>query len=458
MDIDYCIPVLESKFIEVDGESFYREIFPANENTGEMNMHYQKPNAIYFYMDEERKRLRRRIMLNDTWSDDYMNYIECNPMTLCGGLSYRGRSNKLENAQNMHALVIDLDSVGIDEMIALIKCWELEVSELLAMPKPTFVVASGTGLHLWFVFEDPIPLYPNIKLQMKSLKHDITAKCWRYKITTKEESVQYQSINQGFRMVGSLNNKYGTVVRAFRTGERVTLQYLNQYVNEISRVDPKVKYGGTAMSLEEARERFPEWYERRVVNKIKSTKKWDISGKVHGKDPYALYHWWLNQWIDATVGGHRYWYMFILAVYAAKCEVPRDMLKKDMQDIFVRLKAVEHISPITGEDDPLTEFDMNQAMDGYRRDLYQVRLSTIEYWMDIKGQIPRNKRNGRTQSKHLEGARAIRDINNPNWRQGNGRKPKKDVVQQWRADHPDGRKCDCIRDTGLDKKTVYKWW
>jgi len=23
---------------------------------------------------------------------------------------------------------------------------------------------------------------------------------------------------------------------------------------------------------------------------------------------------------------------------------------------------------------------------------------------------------------------------------------------------PEGKKADCIRDTGLDKKTVYKWW
>ena len=29
--------------------------------------------------------------------------------------------------------------------------------------------------------------------------------------------------------------------------------------------------------------------------KNKRKKKWDIAGKVHGDDPYALYHWWLRQ-------------------------------------------------------------------------------------------------------------------------------------------------------------------
>lgn len=49
-------------------------------------------------------------------------------------------------------------------------------------------------------------------------------------------------------------------------------------------------------------------------------------------------------------------------------------------------------------------------------------------------------------------------FNNKNWRDGNGRKPKADIVKEWRLAHPEGRKADCIRDTGLDKKTVYKWW
>ena len=33
-----------------------------------------------------------------------------------------------------------------------------------------------------------------------------------------------------------------------------------------------------------------------------------------------------------------------------------------------------------------------------------------------------------------------------------------DTVKKWRINNPEGRKVDCIRDTGLSKKTVYKWW
>ena len=31
-------------------------------------------------------------------------------------------------------------------------------------------------------------------------------------------------------------------------------------------------------------------------------------------------------------------------------------------------------------------------------------------------------------------------------------------VYEWRQKHPEGRKADCHRDTGLDPKTIRKWW
>ena len=45
-----------------------------------------------------------------------------------------------------------------------------------------------------------------------------------------ERTRQDQSINQGVRMIGSINDKYGTQARAYRTGERVSIEYLNGYL------------------------------------------------------------------------------------------------------------------------------------------------------------------------------------------------------------------------------------
>ena len=47
-------------------------------------------------------------MLDDVWEQDYMEFVEQNPLTLCSGLAYRGMANKLKNAQRMNALIFDL--------------------------------------------------------------------------------------------------------------------------------------------------------------------------------------------------------------------------------------------------------------------------------------------------------------------------------------------------------------
>ena len=39
-----------------------------------------------------------------------------------------------------------------------------------------------------------------------------------------------------------------------------------------------------------------------------------------------------------------------------------------------------------------------------------------------------------------------------------GRHNVADTVIEWRKAHPDGKKADCIKETGLSKPTVYKWW
>ena len=108
------------------------------------------------------------------------------------------------------------------------------------------------------------------------------------------------------------------------------------------------------------------------------------------------------------------------------------------------------------EHNRFTKRDVLDAMNMYQENYVTYSRAEVERVSGIS--VPPNKRNGRKQDKHLQGARAIRDINNENWREENGRKPKSEIVEEWRKAHPDGKKADCIRDTGLSKPTVYKWW
>lgn len=451
-DYDQVQAYLESNYEEVLGDEFYNDIFPDNEVSGEMHTDYSHPNAIFLYKDEN-ERMRRRIMLKDTWSDDFVNYIERNTMTLCSGLTYRGRANRLPNAQRMNAMIFDVDQVGLHELRGILYRTGKPGDVVgRAMPMPTYIVTSGSGLHLYYVFNQPVDLYPNIKLQLKAMKYGFTNRLWDLGVTTQSKDIQYQGIAQGFRMVGSINDKYGTVIRAYKTGEKISFEYFNQFARDDYKVDIRKPYRPTQMSLKEAQHKYPEWYQRRIVEGDQSRGHWHIKR--------ALYDWWKRQLdvIDLVKGGHRYFYLMCLAIYASKCDISEEELRSDMEELFPKLQAIEH------DGDPFTMKDLRSAMETYDKAYYCFTIKDIEHLMAIS--IPRNRRNGRLQKIHLMGARALQNIKDTvegtNWRDGNGRPKdsgtKKEIVQLWRKAHPEGKKIECERETRLSRPTVLKWW
>ncbi len=441
----------------IDGQSFYEYVFPDNEISGELNSDYSKPNAVYLYQpDPESKKPKRRIMLKDTWENDYIEYVCDNTMTLCSGLAYRGRTNQLEHAQQMNALIFDIDGVGLAQLRTILARTEIAAEQIRSIPIPTFLVLSGTGVHLYYVFDEPISLFPYIKLQLQSLKHDLTTRIWDFRATSTYKNIQYQGINQAFRMVGSINNKYGTEVVAYQTGELVTLDYLNAYVEPKSRVDIQKRFRPAKMTKAEAAEKFPEWYENKVVKKKEKPPKWDISGKVHGDDPYALYHWWLRQ-VDKVKGGHRYFFMMNAAIYACKCNVPKRKLQDDLGRIYEILRKIPHVDE-NGRQDELSEQDIHIAMKAYSKEYYCFKLKDH---IDTSGiDIPRNKRNRRKQAAHIKIMNFVRDevMEKRDWRNKDGRPTAQQKVIEWRREHPEGRKIDCERETGMSRHTILKWW
>ena len=150
--------------------------------------------------------------------------------------------------------------------------------------------------------------------------------------------------------------------------------------------------------------------------------------------------------------GHRYFCIMTLVIYGIKCGLSKDEIKQDAIDLIPFLNGLN-------EEEPFTEEDIKSALECYDERYNTFPLKDIEKLTNIR--IERNKRNGRKQKDHVKMMNLIRDEINQNktWNKiGNGRKPKKDIVQKWRLEHPEGKKADCIRDTGLTKPTVYKWW
>ena len=262
--------------------------------------------------------------------------------------------------------------------------------------------------------------------------------------TTTIKKPQYQGINQGFRVIGGKTKVEGRRVRAFRLNDHpFNLETLGKYVPEESRVDESKLFKMTFMTLEEAKEKYPDWYERRVVKK-EPRGSWTCK-----RD---LYDWWIRQIQTGASYGHRYFCIMCLAIYGVKCGIPFEEVKKDAYDLIPFLNSLN-------ENEPFTEHDVNSALECYdfnyvtfpREDVSKLTAITIQS----------NKRNGRRRAEHIRLMNFVRDELNQNktWnKEGNGRKPKKDIVQQWRLENPDGRKADCHRDTGIDPKTIRKWW
>ena len=142
-----------------------------------------------------------------------------------------------------------------------------------------------------------------------------------------------------------------------------------------------------------------------------------------------------------------------MAAYAVKCDVAEDELLSDAMRLLPILDA-------RSDDDHnrLTRRDVLDAMHLYQESYVNFSRSEAERVSGIS--MPPNKRNGRKRAVHIKIMNSTRDILYPDgeWRNKDGRPSEQDTVVSWQLEHPNGRKADCIRDTGLSKPTVYKWW
>lgn len=456
---------LEQFYDEVEPKEFYRAIFPEGdlqrkgETRPEGSSGY-KYNAIIVSVTSRKKPNGKPLIKRYTVTDDLDmidKVCQTDDFSLMSPISYVGKERTAENARYMYAIAVDLDRIRIERgnPVGLTSLMERHVELVGRVPKPTYIVSSGTGLHLYYVLDSPIALYPDTAAQLQKFKHDLTELVWHDTICDIEskQDIQQEGIYQGFRVVGTIT-KNGDRARAFLTGDPVSMEYLNGFINDKDHRVTDFSYKKKGVTLQEAKEKYPEWYERRVVRKEKKG-SWHVSRK--------LYDWWKRKILEGATVGHRYHCMAMLAVYAQKCSlydpkhnpdpVTREELEKDAWEIMEHMESLT-----TSEDNHFTTDDVLGALMSFDEKWIVYPRDHIEYKSGIS--IPANKRNGRKQADHVRLMNFVRDEINQNteWRKLGGRKSKGDVVKQWRVNNPGGRKADCIRETGLSKPTVYKYW
>ena len=170
-----------------------------------------------------------------------------------------------------------------------------------------------------------------------------------------------------------------------------------------------------------------------------------------------LYDWWLRKIQSGEVSvGHRYWCLSVLASYGIKCDIPEDEVLTDALEL---LPMFDNISD--DEHNRFTKRDVLDAMNMYQENYVTYSRAEVERVSGIS--VSPNKRNGRKQATHLKIARFTLETMNEEQEKALQGRPKgssqqKKMVEEWQKSHPDGKKADCIRDTGLSKPTVYRWW
>ena len=433
-------------FPEVEPMAFYRFIFPKGSFEEKGIYEPGKYNGIVVEVTDEKINGKQKI-LRHTVTDDLAildELLQRDNFCIMSPISYIGKSRKSDNARLMYAMAIDVDGI-VNEKCFNVLMKQIENGENLkafvwGLPKPTFLVASGTGVHIYYVFEQPIPLFPNIVTELEKLKKRLTWQAWTQGASVLHDNVQYESLFQGFRVVGTITKKK-TRTRAFLYGEKVDIEYLNSFVpKEYQATEFTYK---SNLTLQQAKKKYPDWYEKRIVQR-KPKGTWTCNR--------ALYDWWIGQIKGGATEGHRYWCVMTLATYAKKCAIPYEELVRDSIDLLPFLNS------IGGE---FTLEDTMHALEAYNDSYMTYPIDTIVNRTDIK--IEKNKRNGRKQKDHVKLMNFVRDeINgNKDWRNKDGRPKgsgtKERLVKDYAASHPAESVTEIARTLGVSRPTVYKY-
>ena len=442
---------LSAIYKEVAPKYFYRQIF---------QHHLDKKGAftkgkyvgIACEITKEKKG-KKTVVKRHTITDDLDtidDLLKSENFIIISPISYIGKSRKTENATRMYAFAIEIDDLRVSDdgrpvgLNDLLHHFDIEL-----LPTPNYIICSGNGVHLYYVFEQPLILFDNVKKSLDAFKKALTPYFWNQYVKKdyKIENIQFESPFQGFRMAGGVTKK-GDRTRIFEISTHpIAIEELNRYAVKYGKKECQIDIAyESELTLAEAKEAYPEWYERRIVNKQKKG-TWECK-----RD---LYDWWKRRITEGASVGHRYYCLLMLSIYAIKCG--RNVSEEELiEDAYSFLDKFDEMSE--NEINRFTDEDVMDALQGYYdKDLVTYPINSIVYRSGIP--IEKNKRNFRKQAIHIKYMNNQRAFKVEMGECTNGGRPdKRQIVQSWRLEHPGGRKIECERDTGLSRHTVLKWW
>lgn len=453
---------LAARYPEAGPHEFYRDLFPegclADSTSGKLRTKGTYDGILVRVVtgDDGVPRAERHLVLDDLWAVDAaaaVDGVRPGTTTLVSPLSYAGRRPLLSKAHELFSVTFDLDGVlgvdGIEELFHQFDTRWFDDGRTIA-PKPTYVVSSGSGLHLYYMLDEPLRMWPNVCERMRLLRDALTKWLWNHYVTGLSNEPQLESVVQSFRMVGTLGKDDRQVVRAFRTGGRVSIDYLNAWVPEEARVTPEMRRA--AHTLEEARVLWPDWdpdWRAKAAAPPTQATKWHVK-----RD---LYDWWCHRAMPVAVhDGNRYWCLFVATSYATKCDVGYEELEAWAYG------QLPHLDSLTRDErNHFTAEDVEAALSIYRNPI-TCKLRRDKVVEKTGYLMPANKRNGRKQALHLRMARSNLEILNADAGHALQGRPKgsgtkADVIRQFAMDHPGMSNRKIAEALGVSRNTVNKW-
>lgn len=491
--LDFIHEVLSEE--RLDTHKSKEELLPLvafMEGTGQdEGLHSGKGTGLLKYsvgVDKEGSPITKAITLYDDFQG--VELTQDNRFSLINMCTYYGRNIYRKNKETgkfervktrlpseCMGLAIDLDYVTIKQLQNLVGKMECEM-----VPYPTYIANSGAGLHLYYLFEQPVAL-KDLAMQryLGELKKQLTELAWT-RDTSLASARQYQGIYQDMRVPGSWT-KFGYknksrcsyIIKAYKVGEKVDFTYLEEFCDKdtLPKVEDEASTTSEKVTLLECAELYPKWYERVVIRGEKKRQNY-----VQNR---GLYEWWkeiitqqvspTGSMMDTSHDGNRFFCVRALFVMAKKAGVPFEEVMEDAMDLIPFMNTRDHTpeNEFTREDvlAAATYYEDNyvrwsnetiEKQTGIRVKLYIESRASKTRHREIVRKVGKRTYYGRPQKEHLKRARHMREMSSyENVGRPKG-STKEELVKKWREAHPQGRKCECVKELGLDKKTVSKWW
>lgn len=306
--------------------------------------------------------------------------------------------------KSLHALTLDLDSVEPTDLQELLNHAFMGLT-------PTYLVNSGSGVHLVYLFTAPVACYNWAKTLLTEvhtrLKEKFSVPWAMYHVDT------IPSLVQVYRVVGS-RTKLGQTASAYLVGNAWDVASLAATV------------GVTWEKPVSSPHRTKGW--------IKDTEK--VKTLPSGRP--SFYQSVLKGITEKTDVGHRHMSMFALAVIAVKCRISHERLHSDLKALQSHFN--ETSSQLINDreiDNILATLDAKKAK--------SVTGETLEKWLGWTFER-KTKRNHRSREEHLSLVAEKK------------RTQSATAVQDYLTEHPGASISEVAKRLGMSRNTVTKYY